>query len=99
MPIALTVIGLGAGDGGGTVLFVPLDTLLPNPYVFTPDRLRLVQEVNGDRALVDATAGLLNIAFSSVVDLADSDWSHLVMPVAPLRIDNPDTLDGFPAGP
>lgn len=97
-PVALTVVALGSGDAGGSVLFVPLDTLMPEPFAYI-DRLRVAYELSGERLLVDVTARMLNVAFDSVIGLTDSDWARLVGPAAPLSIANPDDLAFFPAGP
>jgi hypothetical protein len=39
------------------------------------------------------------VGVQDVVILDDARWADLVAPVAPLQIDNPDDVPGFPAGP
>ncbi len=100
-PLGLTVLALGAGEAGGTVLFVPLDTKLINP-AFYINTLRAAYTIDDDEGMVARTATLLTLGFGSVIDLDDDAWAQAVAPVAPLTIDNPDsvttTTASFPAG-
>ncbi len=63
--------------------------LLSVTYAFggTPDVMRGAGE---------AVAG---VGVEGIVGIDDARWAELVGPVAPLEIQNPDELDGFPAGP
>jgi hypothetical protein len=90
-PVSLTVLALGTGDTGGSILFVPLDTMLVKPALFV-DRLRTAFKQNGDAALAAVTGRLLGIGFDKVVPVGDADWAQLVAPVSPLHIDNPVAL-------
>jgi hypothetical protein len=87
-PVSLTVLALGTGDAGGSVLFVPLDTKLFTPALFV-DRVRTAFKQNGDAALASVTGRLLGIGFDKVVPVGDAEWAQLVAPVSPLHIDNP----------
>lgn len=111
MPVALTLLSLGHGDDGGSVLFIPLDTNLIQP-AFLIDRLRTVYS-NGlskgnDALFVRQVANLLNVGFTDVVNLHDDEWAQVVQPVAPIAVDNPDDVRlgnpnaggmDFPKGP
>ncbi|MBV9950686.1 MAG: LCP family protein [Acidimicrobiia bacterium] len=87
-PVSLTVLALGRGDAGGSVLFIPLDTNLLTPALFV-DRLRTAFKQNGDAAVASVTGRLLGIGFNKVVPVGDAEWAQLVAPVSPLHIDNP----------
>jgi hypothetical protein len=87
-PVSLTVLALGTGDAGGSVLFIPLDTKLFTPALFV-DRVRTAFKQNGDAALASVTGRLLGIGFDKVVPVGDAEWAQLVAPVSPLHIDNP----------
>ncbi len=101
-PVALTALALGAGESGGTVLFVPLDTKLVKP-AFYINTLRAAYNLSKDPGLVGQTAGLLGVGFETLIDLDDEAWADAVAPVAPLLVDNPDDVNAagksFPAGP
>jgi len=101
-PEALTLLALGHQDSGGSVLFIPLDTVLVHPAIFI-DRLRTAYAKAGYHSFVTQVGKLLNEGFGSVIDVTDAQWSKLVAPVAPLAIVNPyPVIVGsvtFPAGP
>ncbi|MCU1496708.1 MAG: cell envelope-related transcriptional attenuator [Acidimicrobiales bacterium] len=100
MPVNLTFLSL-AGDGGGTVIFVPLDTALARPG-FGFDRLRTAYSIvvdadvpddQADGVLGQQTGAVLNVGIGQVIVLDDAGWERSVAPVAPLDLDNPDPLD------
>lgn len=104
----LTFLALGSEGGGGTVVFLPLETIV-RPAGFGIDSLRSAYEV-GNRKADDAAAAagvitgqILNVGIDEVIQLDDRSWAEEVRPVAPLAIDNldPVTVAGFPlpAGP
>ncbi len=106
--LGVTFLALGSESGGGTVVFVPLETIV-RPAGFGINSVRSAYEV-GAREADDAadavsvvTAGILNVGIDEVIQLDDRGWSELAAPVGPIPIDNLDTLDlgGFPlpAGP
>jgi hypothetical protein len=107
--VGLTVLSLANPDGGGGVLFVPVDTLTdPSTRSFGFDRLSGAFEVAGADGVQRATANVLNASFTDVVEVDGAQLAALTAPVAPLLLDNPDDLDGesaageevsFEAGP
>lgn len=106
--VGLTFLALGSESGGGTVIFVPLDTSIPNTG-FGVNRLRLAYRKgtsNPDVAAKMASSlvgKLLNVGIDEVIQLDDEGWSNAVAPVAPFGVDNLDSLDFggivLPAGP
>lgn len=106
--VGLTFLALGSESGGGTVLFLPLDTSIPDAG-FGVNRLRLAYRKgtsNPDVAakLVSSLVGrLLNVGIDEVIQLDDEGWAIAVAPVAPFAIDNLDPLDfgdiALPVGP
>lgn len=101
LPNGITFMALGGSNGGGAVIFVPLDTQVTEPS-FGVDRLRTAYKVVADRPalarerLASQVGRLLNVGVDEIIDIENSGWSQLVAPVAPLTIDNPDTVDlGF----
>lgn len=89
--VAATLLALGMGPTGGTVLQIPLDTEVRDPE-FLIDRLIQTEEFGETDLLVQSIADRLNIAIPTVVELDDERLSELVAPVAPLEIDNPDPV-------
>lgn len=88
--VAATLLSLGMGQTGGTVLQVPLNTKLATP-AFTLDRL--AQGANGPvERLVGLVAARLNVAIPNTIELDDERLAQLVAPVAPLTVDNPDPV-------
>jgi hypothetical protein len=93
--VALTVLSLANPEGGGAVLFVPTETLThPNTQAFGFDRLRGAFDVAGVDGVRAATAGVLNASFTDAIEIDGARLAALTAPVAPLRLDNPDDLDG-----
>jgi hypothetical protein len=93
--VALTVLSLASPEGGGAVLFVPADTLTdPTTQAFGFDRLRGAFDVAGVDGVRGATAGVLNASFTDAIEIDGTRLAALTAPVAPLRLDNPDDLDG-----
>jgi hypothetical protein len=91
------LLSLATGDAGGSVLLLPPSVevgdgtdaaTLEVTYAFgaTPDVVRGAGE---------AVAG---VGVQDIIELDDARWAELVRPVAPLTIQNPDDVDGFPAG-
>ncbi|CAN5898189.1 hypothetical protein BH23ACT2_BH23ACT2_26190 [soil metagenome] len=106
-PISLALLALSDESGGGSVVFVPLDTEISNPgfgierigdaYDVTDDPARGIEMVAGQSAQV------LNVGIDEVFELDDRGWSQVMAPVAPLSVTNPEPLDLGPrvleAGP
>jgi hypothetical protein len=100
-PIGVTFLSLAGGEGGGSVVFVPLDTEVSEPS-YGVDRLRTAYEVVAKRPtvarerLASQVGRLLNVGIDEIIDLDNASWEQLVAPVGPLTIDNPDQVDlGF----
>ncbi len=89
--VATTLLALGMGQTGGSVIQIPLDTETRNP-VFALDRLGQVAEMGMSDRLTDAVEDRLNVAIPTTIELDDSLLASLVAPVAPLAIDNPDSV-------
>lgn len=94
---AAALVALATGDTGGSVLLLPpsvevgdgVDAApLSVTYAFgtTPEVLRGAGE---------AIAG---VGVQELVVIDAARWAELVAPVAPLRLQNPDDLEDFPAG-
>ena len=106
-PNGLTFIGLGNTKGGGSVMFVPLDTkvLQPLPNI---DRLRAAYTPANEPAkavtsLSRYTALTLGVGFSDTISISDAGWEELLAKLAPIEIQNPDALTvgtvPLPVGP
>lgn len=98
-PIGTTFLSLtDVARGGGGVVFVPLDTEVARPglgiirllgaYTAVEDR-----PVRARDQLATEIGKLLNVGVGEVVELDDAGWGQLVAPVAPIAIDNPETVD------
>jgi len=108
VPIGVTFLSLSGASGGGSVIFVPLETAVRRPG-YGVDRLSGAYEVLSDRPadgrkqLGVQVAALLNVGIDDQVELDDRGWAQLVGPVAPLTIDNPDPIETddlvLPSGP
>ncbi len=91
----LTVLSLPDPDGGGSVLFVPPDTATDaSTQAFGFDRLQGAFDVGGVDGVRSATAAILNASFTDTVEVDDARLAALTAPVAPLRLQNPDNLNG-----
>ncbi len=106
VPVNLTFLSL-AGDKGGSVIFLPLDTTIPKP-AFGIDRLRTAFTMTGGNHTASAqqvayqAASVLNVGIDDVFEVDDRGWSQLVAPVAPFGLFNSDPLNlngtAMPAG-
>lgn len=101
-PVSVTALALGAGDAGGTVVFVPPDTVLQRP-VFLLGTLSAVAEQSGVEAMGQAAENVLGTAFGEMIVVDDAQLGAAVGPAAPIEIDNPDDVESdgvtFPSGP
>ncbi len=96
--LSVVVIGLHAGDQGGSVVLVPASTRLGDGASAVP----LDVASSYGPSLTGAqfpVQELLGVGIDEVVEVDDARWAELVAPVAPLAIDNPVELPGFAAGP
>lgn len=95
--ISVAVLALNSGDVGGSVLLVPPDTRLDSSP--GADSLGGVSAFLGSpTAALTGLQSLLGIGIAEVAVVDDARWAQLVAPVAPLTIENPDTVGEFPAG-
>ena len=98
---ALTFIALGGAAGGGSAMFLPLDTAIADP-VHPGDRYRSVYRADGQPALVSQVGTTLNAGLSDVIAMDNGKWAALTANSAPIEFDNPDALTSgssrFPAG-
>lgn len=98
VPNGVTFMALSGAEGGGSVIFVPLDTEVTEPS-FGVNKLRTAYSVVADRPelarerLASQVGRILNVGVDEVIDLGGAGWSQLVAPVAPLTIDNPVAVD------
>ncbi len=89
--VSATVLALGSGDRGGTVLLVPLDTKLRIPASGV-DRLRTAATYGGPEILRQQIGDLLGIGFADLIQIGDSRWAGLTRPLGGITFDNPDTV-------
>jgi hypothetical protein len=96
--VSAAVLALNSGDAGGSVLLVPPATrVTADESAFT---LGAVSAFGGTpEAIRPGLQSLLGVGLTEVVVVDDARWAELVAPVAPLTIENPDTVGAFPAGP
>lgn len=96
--LSAAVLALNSGDAGGSVLLVPPATRLgPEEGAFT---LGAVAAFGGaGDAILPGVQQLLGLGITEVAVVDDARWAELLAPVAPLTIENPDTVGLFPAGP
>lgn len=97
VPSSATVMALSGADGGGVVIFVPLDTQVLEP-AFGVGRLRGVYGKpdgtdTGARRLATQIGQLMNVGIEEPIEVTNAGLAQLAAPVAPIVIDNPDTLD------
>lgn len=105
--VGVTFLALGAADGGGSIIFLPVDTLTEK-VGFGIDRLSGVyslatSDVEAKLELVaDSAADILNVGMDEIIALDDQGWNNAVSPVAPFGLRNLDSLtiagDELPAG-
>lgn len=97
-PVATTVLSLSGANGGGAVIFVPLEAEVRTP-AFGVDRISRAFDVleerppDGRKQVAVQVASLLNVGLDAVVEVDDRGWAQLVEPVAPLAIVNPDPIE------
>lgn len=102
VPVALTFMALAGSDGGGTVVFIPVETEVAVPR-FGIGNLKLAWESApadqpgaGRDRLTNQVAQLLNVGIGETIELNNRSWDQLVAPVAPIAIENPDPIElGF----
>jgi len=99
----LTMIALGGGGTGGSMVFIPIDTVttaLPTDSTTTtrvgaePKTTTLAEAFvrKGEGELTQLTANVLGLSFDETVLLNNDALAQFVAPAAPLTINNPDPL-------
>lgn len=100
--ISLTFLALGGANGGGSVIFLPIDAGVDKP-AFGVDRLGTAYTLGGDQDVAGQVGALLKVGLGDVIDVNDVGWAALTAKAAPIRFNNPDALSSgprrFPAGP
>lgn len=95
--VGVTFLALGAQDGGGSVIFIPVDTLTAEGG-FGVDRLSGVYTLDTDNVeaklelVAESAADILNVGMDEIIALDDQGWTNAVEPVAPFEIRNLDSL-------
>ncbi len=95
--ISVAVLAAQTGDVGGSVVVVPPripSSLAPGSVPVDVIVAFADDQVDGVRAVQSA----LGIGIEEAVVIDDARWAELLGPVAPLSIQNPDELPGFPSG-
>ncbi len=98
---ALTFMALGGARGGGSAMFLPVDTAVTKP-AHPGERYGSVYRAGGQAELVDQVGTSLNAGLSDVIAMDNGKWAALTANSAPIEVDNPDALTSgsshFPAG-
>ncbi len=108
-PVAATFMSLSGENGGGSMIFVPLETALRKPALGI-DRLMKAYDTlsakpaEGRRLLATQVSHLLNVGIDETIEVDDKTWAQLTTPVGAIPLENPDEVtlaDGtvLPAGP
>jgi hypothetical protein len=99
--VSLAFLALGSSDGGGSLMFLPINTAVEKP-AYGVDRYVTAYRSQGERSLVGQVGNTLRVGLDEVVDVNDAKWAALTAKSAPVRFDNPDTVSAgafrFPAG-
>lgn len=98
-PIGHTLLSLSNNsDGGGSVVFIPLETELAQP-AFGVSTLRTVVTMSSqppaevrDR-VTPQIARLLNVGIDETFELDDAGWSQMIAPAGAIEIHNPDSVE------
>jgi len=100
--VSLTFVALGGSQGGGSLVFLPIDLAVEKP-AYGIDRFLTAYNSGGEPRLVGMVGDSLNIGLGDVIDVDDASWAALTAKSAPIRFTNPDTVVSgslrFPAGP
>lgn len=91
------LLSLANDDAGGSVLLLPPSVEVGDGEGATP--LSVTFAFSGAPDVVrGAGEAIAGVGVQEIVILDDTRWAELVAPVAPLTIDNPDSVPGFEAG-
>jgi hypothetical protein len=92
------LLALATGDAGGSVLLLP-----PSVEVGDGEGAATLAVTAAFGATPEVVRGageaVAGVGVEDLVVIDDARWAELVAPVAPLRIQNPDDVEGFPEGP
>jgi hypothetical protein len=92
------LLSLGNGDAGGSVILLPPSVVVGDGADAATMSVTLAFGGTED-VMRGAGEAVVGVGVQDIVVLDDARWGELVAPVAPLAIENPDTLSGFAAGP
>jgi hypothetical protein len=95
---SVTLLSLANGDAGGSVVLMPPSLHLGTGEASAPLNVGYAFGATPDQVRGSAET-VLGIGVQDVVVLDDARWRDLVAPVAPLHLDSPVAVAGFPAGP
>ena len=97
-PIGHTLLSLSNGGGGGSVVFLPLETELTQP-AFGVSTLRTIVTMSQrppaevrDR-VVPQIAKLMNVGIDESFELDDAGWAQMLAPIGAIEIQNPDAVE------
>jgi hypothetical protein len=98
--VSLTLLALGRGDAGGSIVLVPVTTQVPSASGAAAGTLADAYRTGGIAALQNAAVALLGFGFDELTTVDDARWAALTNAVAPIAFDNPDRIrtPSFPAG-
>ena len=94
---SIAVLALSSGDVGGTLLLVSPDT-----YAHEGDPATIggaAASSGNPEAMLNPLQRGVGFSITESVLIDDARWAEVVEPVAPLEVDNPSEVAGFPAGP
>ena len=91
-------MSLSAANGGGSMIFVPLETAIRKPALGI-DRLSGAYETfadnpaEGRKVMATQVSHLLNAGLGETIEVDDQAWAQLTAPVGTVSFDNPDAVD------
>ncbi len=92
-----------SGEGAGAVIEIPGSTIVATGPASegapaAQAQLSTIFAQEGIDALGSATERLLGVGLGGIDEIRPPRWGDLVTPVGTLRVDNPDSVTGFPVG-
>lgn len=94
------ILALGGSDRGGSIVLVPVDTVVEEiSSFFVPEAtLRVRYSTYRAEPVRQGLADLAGIEIGEVVELPSARLAGLLAPVSPLTVDNVDAVGDFAAG-